>query len=694
MVAKTIKKKSSSKGKEDDKDESEKQKPEKKVIKKKKAEEGKKRPKEDAEDADAEQAAVSVKKKAKSQKNEVGEVVDGALIADIEEISAGTAKVLEARGIKSLFEIQQKAFRPIYKGRDVVGRAKTGCGKTLAFVIPMVERIRARDLMAKKGNRRIPVCVAVAPTRELARQIFTDFESIGKASGLKAVCFYGGTPFGPQCEDLRNGVDLLVCTPGRMLDHVRRETVDLSSCKILVLDEADEMLSMGFQEDVEAILNALPTKDLQKLLFSATLPKWVNSLVEKHLVDPTWVDVVSQEDENATNSKITHKCVSCPPQMRGDCIGDLCKVHAGHFGKTIVFTGTKKECDELAANEKLSALGAGVLHGDIGQNQREQVMDGFRQGRLKCLVATDVAARGIDVPNVNLVIQTHPPQDLDMYVHRAGRTARGGHEGTSVTFYSMREEYLIRLIEHKKGIKMNRIGPPQPIDIVKAAAGDVTKQLDHVHQDCVDAFMETSKQLIAERGAEVVLAASLAALSGHHRRLKGRSLLSAWEGFTALIIQTERGIETNSKAWYLLRQWLPEELHGVCKGMTICATGNEAIFDAPDDYVDKILRCECWRGCSIRRADVLPELQARETDIRSANQQWQDDRNRHWQRIKDKRSGKGGFEESSGKGGGRGGKGSGKSKGWGKGGKSENGEGGGGRGKGGGRGGGAGRGWG
>jgi len=611
----------------------------------------KKRPREEAVvEEEAEAPAAKIKK----NKND-GESAGVAVIAEIEEISEETRKVLAARGITTLFDIQQCAFRPAFDGRDVVGRAKTGCGKTLAFVIPTVERIRARGLTAQKGSRRLPVCLAVAPTRELARQIFTDFESIGKACGLKAVCFYGGTAFGPQCEDLRNGIDLLVCTPGRILDHVRRMTVDLSQCRVLVLDEADEMLSMGFQEDIEAILDALPKKDLQKLLFSATLPSWVNAIVTKHLVDPAWIDVVKEEDGNATNKMITHQCVSCPPLMRGDCIGDLCKVHAGYFGKTIVFTGTKKECDELAANEKLAAIGAGVLHGDIGQNQREQVMDGFRSGRIRCLVATDVAARGLDVPSVNLVVQTHPPTDMDMYVHRAGRTARAGKEGTSVTFYSSNEEYLIRLLEHKKGIKIQRIGPPQPMDLVKAAAVDVVKQLDHVHQDSVDAFTETAKRLIEERGAEVVLAASLAALSGHTRRLKGRSLLSAWEGFTALMLETERGIETPSKAWYLLRQWLSAELHAACKGMTLCSSGNQAIFDAPDEMVSKILGTELWKGCKLFRAEALPELWQREVDIGMANQQLKDRRQQQWQWIQEKRSAeKSGGGKDGGKSGGKG----------------------------------------
>merc|ERR1719401_2003406 len=291
------------------------------------------------------------------------------------------------------------------------------------------------------------------------------------------------------------------------------------------------------------------------------MPKWVQNLISKHLrKDHVVVDVVGEGAENQANKNITHECISCSPWERGETLADLCKVHAGAFGKTLVFTDTKKECYELAQNATLVAIGAAALHGDISQKSREVTMENFRNGKIKLLIATDVAARGLDVPNVDLVVQTHPPQDLDMFVHRAGRTARGGHEGTSVTFYSQREEYVIRLLEHKKGIRMQRVGPPQPTEVVRAATADAVKQLDHVHQDSVDAFTERARELIAERGAEVILAASLAALTGHSRRLRGRSLLSAFEGSTAMIFESEKPIESSSKGWYLLRQMLPEDV--------------------------------------------------------------------------------------------------------------------------------------
>ena len=252
-----------------------------------------------------------------------------------------------------------------------------------------------------------------------------------------------------------------VITKLLLCEMFRVNAEDLSACKTLILDEADEMLSMGFQDDIEAVMDELPTEGCQKLLFSATLPTWVNAIVERYLKKPTWIDVAQDPNGNTTNNLITHQCVSCPPSLRGDCIGDLCKIHAGAFGKTIVFVNTKNDCDELANHEKLKAIGAGILHGGILQHARDKTMESFRNGKIRCLVATDVAARGIDVPAVDLVVQTRPPQDLEAYVHRSGRTGRAGRKGTSVCFYSRAEEYLLRLIEHKKGIKMQRVGPPQ-----------------------------------------------------------------------------------------------------------------------------------------------------------------------------------------------------------------------------------------
>eukprot|EP00443_Scrippsiella_acuminata_P021586 CAMPEP_0115172046 /NCGR_PEP_ID=MMETSP0270-20121206/2615_1 /TAXON_ID=71861 /ORGANISM="Scrippsiella trochoidea, Strain CCMP3099" /LENGTH=710 /DNA_ID=CAMNT_0002584829 /DNA_START=39 /DNA_END=2168 /DNA_ORIENTATION=+ len=612
--------------------------------------------------AEAEPTAEAGKK----NEEKTSDAKSGALpLKDVEGLSKDTRKALKERGITTLFEVQHRAFRPAFSGKDTVGRAKTGCGKTLAFVLPIIERIIADGLSDGKAGRR-PLMLALAPTRELARQIYNELLTIASVHKLAAACLYGGAPFGPQVDELRGGLDAVVATPGRLLDHLRRETLSLETVRFVVLDEADEMLSMGFQEDVEDILSHVP-KSAQKLLFSATMPKWVQNLIAKHLQkDHEVVDVVGEGAENQANANITHECISCAPFERGDTLADLCKVHAGAFGKTLVFTDTKKECDELAQNATLVSMGAGVLHGDIPQKVREVTMENFRSGKIKLLIATDVAARGLDVPNVDLVVQTHPPQDLDTYVHRSGRTARGGRSGTCVVFYSRNEEYLLRLLRNKKGIPIKRRGPPQPSEIVAQAARDAVRQVDHIHQDNVEAFtkvaetplcvaassstihylasasflLKVAEELLAERGSPVfLLAASLAAMTGYTARIKSRSLLTSYEGAVAILLESEREIEQTSKAWYLLRNMVPEEVAQACKGMMVVKGRRAAIFDCPQDDVQKVLKAECWRGIKFSVAMELPELEPHPGQ--SGEDDWKthaESQKRRWEKIKNFRA--------------------------------------------------------
>lgn len=604
-------------------------------------------------------------------------------VKEVEGLSKVTRKALKARGISSLFEVQHRSFTPAFSGKDVVGRAKTGCGKTLAFCLPIIERIIADELPCGKA-----LMLCLAPTRELARQIFKELDSVGDAHGLKSTCLYGGTAFWPQVDEIRQGRDCIVATPGRLLDHLNRGTLSLDACRFLVLDEADEMLSMGFQEEVESIMQKVPENG-QKMLFSATMPKWVKLLVAKHLKkDVVTIDVVA-DASNEANAQITHQCIACHPAERGDTLADLCKVHAGAFGKTLVFTDTKKECDELATHPGLVQMGAGQLHGDIPQATREVTMENFRAGKIKLLIATDVAARGLDVPNVDLVVQTHPPSSLDTYVHRAGRTARAGRTGTCITFYSMNEEYLVRLLQNQKGIPIKRRGPAQPSEIVDQAARDAVRKIDYIHQDNVDAFAKVAEELLTERGSPTfLLAAALAAMAGYTQRIKVRSLLSSFEGAVAMLLESDREIESPSKAWYLLRQNLPSETAQSMKGVSVCKGRYSAVFDCPQDLVDQVLGATVWKGVKFSECKELPELEGKGSTMADDLNRHKDAQKNRWDRIKNakareagerderrqfmsengkgkgkgkgKSKGKGNFEENSadgggGRGGGRGG---------------------------------------
>ncbi|CAD7951189.1 unnamed protein product [Amoebophrya sp. A25] len=645
---------------------------------------------------------------------------------DISDVSSASRKALvEEKKINSLFEIQARVFPHVLGGKDVVGKAKTGCGKTLAFCLPVVEKLAktaglhgsssatasSSSSSSSRGpgglqRKRLPLVITLAPTRELAKQILKDFELLGNAHGFRSECLYGGVPFGPQCQLLRDGRDIIVATPGRLLDHINRETIELKNVNTLILDEADEMLSMGFQEDVDSILEAIQTQAagaagagtststrvVQKLLFSATLPAWVNDLVKKKMSHPEWVDITkndgSDKSASRTNKNIQHKCIFCPPMYKADTLGDFVKVHAGAlFGKTIIFCDSKKEVDELAQHEKLVQLGAGVLHGDVQQNQREVVMENFRLGKIKVLVATDVAARGLDVPCVDLVINTRPPKDVESYVHRSGRTGRAGNKGVSIVFYSRSDEYMIRIMKRKLGLddtSFARVGPAQPFDIVKSAAKDSARFLDNIHEDNIDAFLEQAEALIEERGAARALAAAMAGLTGYTKRVQGRSLLSCFEESVCFMLKSEaKPIETTGKGFYLLRQFLPEEItQGGIKAMTLCADGYSCVFDVANEHAS-VLRQYCqekgekasemWRGITLEEPRELPPLVDRNAgDWQADEQALRDQKKALWEkRTGQKGTGQKGKGKDSGggsKGGGKGGKSFGGKSGGGKGG--------------------------
>jgi len=537
-------------------------------------------------------------------------------------LSSATRKVLEKKGITELFEIQAATLDVAAKGKDLIGRAKTGSGKTLAFVLPVVEALVANGTSRSRG--RPPSVIVLAPTRELASQVYRDFSEVAAAHGLTSCCLYGGTPFGPQCQEIRSGLDIVVGTPGRVIDHLERETLSLAAIRHVILDEADEMLSMGFQEDVEKILESA-TADHQTLLFSATVPKWVKELSSKFLrKDAVTIDTVGA-GENRTNTDITHLAISCPPMMRGDTLGDLVKVHAGTYGKCIVFCDTKKDVNELAEHRKLMAIGCAMLHGDIPQAQREATIEKYRSGKLRCLIATDVAARGLDIQGVDLVVQTHPPLNYETYIHRSGRTGRAGRKGVCVTFYSMREQYLLKLIEHKAGIKFRRVGPPSASDIVNAAAKDASKTLENIHMDNIDAFREVAKDLIEQRGPEESLAAALASMTGYVQRLQTRSILSCFEGNVAVSMINERSsFGSTGHAWSILRRAFSPSFSQSVKGMTLCKDESRAVFDIPENCLKELksaMKSGSFEGIRLELLKELPELKEDDIDLDSAHDQ-------------------------------------------------------------------------
>ncbi|ORX51553.1 DEAD-domain-containing protein [Hesseltinella vesiculosa] len=456
-------------------------------------------------------------------------------------ITPGTVENLASHGIHSLFEIQAKTFDAIYDGNDVLARARTGTGKTLAFALPVIEKLSAdKEFSSKRG--RAPRVLVLCPTRDLAKQVCGDFEYIS-GSRLTALPVYGGTPYQEQTSVLRQGCDVVVGTPGRILDHIKFGNLKLHDLRYIVLDEADEMLdARGFQDDMFNVLDHIKEQGAkyQTLLFSATVPESVMETINRFMKsDYTRIDLIGNA-RNRTNTNIRHIAMPASYASRADIIGDVVNVY-GKSGLTVIFCATKADANELGTHDKLKQDSA-VLHGDIAQQSREATMKAFREGKYKCIVCTDVLARGLDIPQVDLVINCQPPKDTESYVHRSGRTGRAGRSGVCVTFYKPMEESLLDYITRKTGVQFERMSAPRPEDIIKSTTEDCFKSIDSVNRDVLQYFTEAAQQLIEQHGAEHAVASALAVMSGYHQGLPSRSLLTSMENQTTLFFDVGRPI--------------------------------------------------------------------------------------------------------------------------------------------------------
>ncbi|KZV16621.1 DEAD-box ATP-dependent RNA helicase 53-like [Dorcoceras hygrometricum] len=373
-----------------------------------------------------------------------GPADDGLEISKL-GISQEIVSALAQKGIIRLFPIQRAVLEPAMQGRDMIGRARTGTGKTLAFGIPIMDKIIRYN--EKHGQGRNPLALILAPTRELARQVDKEFSE--SAPKLDTLCVYGGVPISRQMSTLDRGVDVIVGTPGRVIDLIKRGALNLSEVQFVVLDEADQMLNVGFADDVEVILGYITQKH-QTLMFSATMPNWILRLTQKFLKNPVTIDLVGESNQKLADG-ISLYAITADMREKPAIIGPLVTEHA-KGGKCIVFTQTKRDADQLAyalqRNFKCEAL-----HGDISQNQRERTLSAFRDGRFNTLVATDVAARGLDVPNVDLVIHYELPNSSEIFVHRSGRTGRAGKKGSAILIYSAHQYREIKSIEREVGCR-------------------------------------------------------------------------------------------------------------------------------------------------------------------------------------------------------------------------------------------------
>ena len=369
-----------------------------------------------------------------------------------------------AVGYEEPSPIQAQAIPVILGGHDMIGQAQTGTGKTAAFALPILSKI--------DPARREPQAVILAPTRELALQVATAFETYAKQlPGVSVVAVYGGAPMGPQLKALRMGAQVIVATPGRLVDHLGRNDQLLSTIRMMVLDEADEMLKLGFMDDLEVIFQAMP-ESRQSVLFSATLPHSIRAIAEKHLREPQHIKIAAKT-QTVARIEQAHLMVHADQKVAAVC--RLLEVE--DFDALIAFVRTKQATLDLASALEAKGYKAAALNGDIAQNQRERVIESLKDGRLDIVVATDVAARGIDVPRITHVLNVDMPYDPESYVHRIGRTGRAGREGRALLLVTPRERRMLQVIERVTGQKVGEVKLPTPQQVLDARIRKLTNGL-------------------------------------------------------------------------------------------------------------------------------------------------------------------------------------------------------------------------
>src|SRR5688572_16391166 len=371
-------------------------------------------------------------------------------------LSQPVLQALELKGYGQPTPIQTQAIPTVLSGRDLLGIAQTGTGKTAAFMLPSIDRLVASDKRPKPRHCRMLV---LAPTRELAGQIAESAREYGHFSHLKVVTLFGGTSVNKNRQDVARGVDIVIATPGRLVDLCDQRALDLSEVEILVLDEADQMMDLGFIHALKAIVKMLPAKR-QTLFFSATMPNAIKQLAGQYLTDPAQVSVAPA----ATTAERVDQFVCFVGQTEKQALLTLALrkgLQSGEMDRVLVFTRTKHGADRVVKKLAQSNIPANAIHGNKSQPQRERALEEFKQGRSKVLVATDIAARGIDVTGISHVINFELPNVAEQYVHRIGRTARAGREGVAVSFCAQDEREYLRDIQRLTKVTLDQVPLPQ-----------------------------------------------------------------------------------------------------------------------------------------------------------------------------------------------------------------------------------------
>lgn len=419
------------------------------------------------------------------------------------ELEPKVSRAIMEMGFEEATPIQAQAIPHALEGRDLIGQAQTGTGKTAAFGIPLIQKIDPREENI--------VSLILAPTRELAIQVSEEISKLSKFKRLRSLPIYGGQDIGRQIRALKKKPQIIIGTPGRLLDHINRKTIKLDQVQTVILDEADEMLDMGFMEDIQTILSLVPDHR-QTMLFSATMPPNIKRLAERFLQDPVHVSVVPKQ---ISAPSVQQNYIELHERQKFDVLCRLLDKESPDLA--IVFGRTKRRVDELSEALQKRGYTADGLHGDLSQNQRDAVMRKFRDGSIDVLVATDVAARGLDVSGVTHVFNFDLPQDPESYVHRVGRTGRAGKEGVAWTFVTHRELDHLHAIERTTRHRINKKPIPTLAEAIEGKQKiTAEKILDLLQKDEFQEYKGLAIQLLEQYDSVHLLAAALKMLTGDH----------------------------------------------------------------------------------------------------------------------------------------------------------------------------------
>jgi len=494
-------------------------------------------------------------------------------------LSDEVLKALSDMGFEEPTPIQKTAISHALKGRDIIGLAQTGTGKTAAFGIPIVEK-------GKPGKSRNPYALVLAPTRELAVQVAQELNRIGRNKGVVSVPIYGGQSIERQLRSLQKGVDVVVGTPGRVIDHIQRKTLVLKDITTVVLDEADEMLNMGFIDDMETILREIP-KERQTMLFSATMPQEILRISRKYMHEPEKVFV---DPKKMVVAKIKQVFYEVREEDKIKALTRLLDVEDPSL--TLMFCHTKREVDDVSGKLQQMGYSAGAIHGDFTQSFRDEMMDKFRKGEIDILVATDVAARGLDIPDVTHVINYSIPQNPDGYIHRIGRTGRAGKSGIAITFVTPREYNQLRLIERSAKTTISKAKLPTKEEVKKAREKELIDDIEGIIAEGTHSrHLSLAGELFQRYSPQDVAAAALSLIAGDLEvddiEERGRAGLSSGTGTVRLFLTI--GKKDKIKVGDLVRS--------ISEGTNIPGKkiGNISIFDAfsfvevPANLADRVI---------------------------------------------------------------------------------------------------------